>query len=90
MAETQDKDFKIASMTIFKDLKEDMNKSTNEVCANTRRLRNEINSSKQERSRITKETHAEKNLETKNVGCQTKLELSLTDKVKAGKENISC
>lgn len=71
MAETQDKDFKIASMTIFKDLKEDTNKSTNEVCANTRRPRNEINSSKQERrSRITQETHAEKNLETKNVGCQ--------------------
>lgn len=78
-------------MTTSKDLKEDMNKSTNEVCANTRILRNEINSSKQEgRSRITKETHTEKNLEMKNVGCQTKLELSLTNRVETGKENLRC
>lgn len=35
LAKSQDKDYKIAIMNMFKDFKKDMNKSLNEVCANT-------------------------------------------------------
>ena len=35
IAEAQDNDFKIAKMNMFKDLKEDFNKSLNEFCDNT-------------------------------------------------------
>jgi hypothetical protein len=35
VAEVQNKDFKIAIMNMFKNLKEKINKSLNEVCENT-------------------------------------------------------
>lgn len=45
-AKAQDKDFKVAIVNIFKDLKEDMNKFLNEDHKNTKKQFNEIYSMK--------------------------------------------
>lgn len=81
-AESQDKDFKISIMNMFKNLRENMKKSINE---STNKQTNEMKKTVQDvknRNKIIKNKQTEENLEMKNLGVPTGTsKTSLTNRI---------